>query len=48
MKIIFFLLLLIGCTPRASNEMEELTEDVLKAKQGIKITVEPIEKKKSS
>ncbi len=43
--LIFFL---FACGSKPSNEMEEMTRDVLKSKQGIEIDVKPIPKEKSA
>lgn len=44
MKYLFLLTLLVSCASKPSNEMEEMTRDVLKSKQGIEIDVKPIAK----
>jgi hypothetical protein len=44
MKYLIILVLLASCSPRPSNEMEEMTRDVLKSKQGIEIDVKPLPK----
>jgi hypothetical protein len=38
------LLILGACTSKPSNEMELMTKDVLKSKQGVEIDVKPIPK----
>ena len=43
-KYILILFLLSSCYHRSSNELEEMSEDVLKAKQGIDIEIKPIPK----
>lgn len=45
-KYILFLTLLGACAPKASNEMELMTKDVLKAKEGIDIQMRPLPKDK--
>jgi len=47
MKMFYmFLFLLMSCESKASNEMEALGEDVLKAHEGINIIVMPVDKPK--
>jgi len=46
-KYILALFLLSSCAMRPSNEMEGLTEDVLKHKSGIEIQVIPLPKTNS-
>ena len=41
-KLIVPLSLLASCIPKASNEMEEMTHDVLQKKEGIDIKMTPI------
>jgi hypothetical protein len=41
---LFFLSTLSSCGAKASNEMEEMSRDVLKSKQGIEIDVKPLPK----
>ncbi len=44
-SIVFYTCLLIaGCASKPSNEMEEMSRDVLKAHQGIEIEIKPIPK----
>lgn len=44
-SIIFYISLFIaGCAAKPSNEMEEMSRDVLKAHQGIEIEIKPIPK----
>lgn len=47
MKYLFLIMLFCSCSSRASNEMEDMTRDVLKAKQGIEIDVKPLPKDRS-
>lgn len=42
MKYIIFFLIFSSCCAKASNEMEEMTRDVLKSKSGVDIEVRPI------
>jgi hypothetical protein len=44
MKYFLTLCILAGCSHAPSNEMEDMTRDVLKAKRGIEIQVFPMEK----
>ena len=44
MKYILALVILSACAAKPSNEMEEMTRDVLKSKTGIEIDVKPIAK----
>ena len=37
-------LFLIACTAKPSNEMEEMTRDVLKSKTGVEIEIKPLPK----
>lgn len=47
MKYFTFLLLLSGCfAGKASNELDELGEEVIKKKEGIDIRITPIEEEK--
>lgn len=39
---IFLLFFLIACEPKPSEEMEAMGEDVLKAKTGLQITIQPL------
>lgn len=43
---VIFLMMLFGCAAKASDEMERMTKDVLKAKKGIEIIVEPLNEEK--
>lgn len=42
--IFSFLFFLCACTSKSSNEMEEMSRDVLKAHQGVEIEVKPLPK----
>lgn len=44
MKYVISLLILSACSTHSPMEMEEMTRDVLKAKQGIEIDVKPLPK----
>jgi hypothetical protein len=44
MKYLLALLFLSSCYSRSSNEMENMTKDVLKAKEGVEIDVKPLPK----
>lgn len=39
-----FFFLIHGCTAKPSNELEDMSKDVLKAKQGIEIQIQPMAK----
>jgi hypothetical protein len=39
-----FFFLIYGCTAKPSNELEDMSKDVLKAKQGIEIQIQPMAK----
>lgn len=41
---LYSFLLLAGCASKPSNEMEEMSRDVLKAHQGIEIEIKPLPK----
>jgi hypothetical protein len=43
-KYLITLSCLLAACSRPSNEMEQMTHQVLKAKQGVEIDVKPIEK----
>lgn len=45
MKYLIYVLLLGGCASKPSNEMEAMTHEVLKAKQGVDIQINPLPKK---
>ena len=45
-KYIIPIIILSSCQGRQSNEMEEMSRDVLKSKQGIEIDFKPIAKEK--
>lgn len=47
MKYLFLIMLFCSCSSRSSNEIEDMTHDVLKAKQGIEIDVKPLPKDRS-
>jgi hypothetical protein len=42
--LLAFFLLISGCASKPSNEMEEMSRDVLKAKEGIEIKIFPLPK----
>lgn len=44
MKYFIFFVVLFACNARPSNEIESMTRDVLKQKQGVEIDVKPIPK----
>jgi hypothetical protein len=44
MRYLAILFLLAACATRPSNEMEAISQDVLKAKQGIEIDIKPLPK----
>lgn len=43
---IIFIMMLCGCAAKPADEMERMTKDVLKAKKGIEIIVEPLNEEK--
>jgi hypothetical protein len=45
-KLLFAILLvdLFGCASKPSNELEDISKDVLKARQGIEIEIKPLPK----
>lgn len=42
--VLLSLSILTACAAKASNELEDISKDVLKYKQGIEIDVKPISK----
>lgn len=46
MKYLFLLIFCCACSPKPSNAIEELGEEVLKKKEGIDIRLTPIEEQK--
>jgi hypothetical protein len=48
MKYILYLLFLASCGYRSSNEMEDMTRDVLKYRQGVDIEVKPLPKEEAT
>jgi hypothetical protein len=46
LKFSIIALILTGCVPKADNEMEVLSEQVLKRNQGVDIEIKPLQKQK--